>query len=637
MLLRLGGQVHIRKAFPAAVAALRCAERREGAPLPAMTGPARARALEAARDALRDQYRRRWTEPHQRRVLARVSSVMVCGAADIDDVGVPPAGCSPWCVPDDPTLKFGHPGPSVTPLLCALARQVFREYQRALWDPNPLTPAEPGEWHVQQWGGVAMFVADEQTNRLPDGGFQRHRPPWCARQWQALQRALDNPCTKTLCVATETPPVTHSPHVLAAGPRTATALMSWEGHSDDAVRLYGMLWAWKQAQPGREAVVVCGSTTCGVSTVLRSRRRGEPGALRQLCVGPINNAVAPFAAAARGVLPIGEADVGAHPSSALLFTHNVVLPARSVGMVQLTVAARKHLSDAVAVPAAGHPGFDVPVSGAGSLIKRTGTEPAWRVAPSRGGTPSASMPGSPMHSRPPSSAAPFQRRLRTPLLPVSADAVAVSLTTSLSVPGPGPQPAPPAPPTAMSAPGVVRDVPLVNHPDGFAIDCALAAWLCEAKPGFAHVLAPYTRRPPQWVADSLAVVGTCAAASTAHAAAVALLDADCHRKSLNKLAPPPFNVAAQRVFDVYSTGDPATVAPEALLEALNVLYHRHLAPSVRAQLLPPSEQVCRWAVAGADNLSFDAFLRLVRHVLAHGMALQAACLADLTVFRDDDT
>ena len=101
----------------------------------------------------------------------------------------------------------------------------------------------------------------------------------------------------------------------------------------------------------REAVVVCGSASGGVTTVLRGTGRGNVGALWQLSVGPLANLPGPFHCAARGVMswPDGSpldtdaiVDKGFNAVTgkpdvrhAIVFSHEVVLLKANVGVVKV--------------------------------------------------------------------------------------------------------------------------------------------------------------------------------------------------------------------------------------------------------------------------------------------------------------
>jgi hypothetical protein len=104
-----------------------------------MPAASRARALEIARDAIRDVYRNRWNLPFCSVVLSHTSNLMLWGSADTSDEefdqvpGSPPyvGGCI--AIPGDTAGQ--QLDPFTARLLRGLAKQVFREYQRALWDP----------------------------------------------------------------------------------------------------------------------------------------------------------------------------------------------------------------------------------------------------------------------------------------------------------------------------------------------------------------------------------------------------------------------------------------------------------------------------------------------------------------------
>ena len=122
---------------------------------------------------------------------------------------------------------------------------------------------------------VHVVCCVAQSNRYVGVGVKDvARPPLSEAQWHALERALAHPWLHTLCVATETAPITHSPAILgarvsacAACPflclwhvylvfqrRRPTYMSCWEQYPMDAVRLYRMLWEWKLAAKGRYAL-----------------------------------------------------------------------------------------------------------------------------------------------------------------------------------------------------------------------------------------------------------------------------------------------------------------------------------------------------------------------------------------------
>ena len=122
-----------------------------------------------------------------------------------------------------------------------------------------------------------------------------------------------------------------------------------------------MLWEWKLKNRGRcvcvcvsvgvcvcvfdwpgllscaclccsEAVVVAGSATCGVSTVVRGVGPAACGCVRQLAVGPFTNAVGPFTARKRGVMRWPRAE----GEASLVFSHEVVTDRPNIGVIDVS-------------------------------------------------------------------------------------------------------------------------------------------------------------------------------------------------------------------------------------------------------------------------------------------------------------
>jgi hypothetical protein len=142
-----------------------------------------------------------------------------------------------------------------------------------------------------------------QSGRVsPDGTSNPQLPPIEDAQWASLTAFLSDDCLRSVCIATESTPLTHSPVVLAsavccvsgsgdvgcvggwlggggcfacvrsqvvlyAGPcvpvpyfhvqsrRRHRLLSPWEQHPAAAGRLYALLWHWQQGVPGRCAII----------------------------------------------------------------------------------------------------------------------------------------------------------------------------------------------------------------------------------------------------------------------------------------------------------------------------------------------------------------------------------------------
>jgi hypothetical protein len=104
----------------------------------------------------------------------------------------------------------------------------------------------------------------------------------------------------------------------------------------------------------REAMVVCGSTSAGVTTILRGTSSDNTGCLWQHAVGPMGNLAAPFHCAAKGTMswlvgsPLDTVDIidkGFDPATglpehrdAISFNHEAVVLKPNVGLIKVHIA-----------------------------------------------------------------------------------------------------------------------------------------------------------------------------------------------------------------------------------------------------------------------------------------------------------
>jgi hypothetical protein len=98
--------------------------------------------MDRAREALRGAYRTHWNLPGIRRALAHGSHLMVRGAADVGELLVGGGGGG------GPLRDEGEGARAPLGVerarLVELVEQVFREYQRQLWDPLSGASANSG-------------------------------------------------------------------------------------------------------------------------------------------------------------------------------------------------------------------------------------------------------------------------------------------------------------------------------------------------------------------------------------------------------------------------------------------------------------------------------------------------------------
>ena len=213
------------------------------------SGSAEQRRLEAAaHDALRGAYRAHWNLPGVREALAQGGRLMLRGANDIGELLLGPirsatsssassSGSSGGAGEGSDASNSGtggrksSGGGSETVVtgadrrkLCALVERVYREYQRALWDPTLGQGGPPlfgcsavassskdssgggggpddagrggghGEWHYHLFGCLGVFVMDLKEQRLwgsgAGGAPPQEVPLVTAAQWRSLNSVL---------------------------------------------------------------------------------------------------------------------------------------------------------------------------------------------------------------------------------------------------------------------------------------------------------------------------------------------------------------------------------------------------------------------------------------------------------------
>ncbi|HLM56079.1 MAG TPA: alkaline phosphatase D family protein, partial [Pyrinomonadaceae bacterium] len=137
LLLHLGDQIYGDATFARALKIIRGKEPRS-----------KTAQDEQILEAYRRLYRVWWTEPSTRDVLANVSNLMIWDDHEIrDDWGSRREDSDP----DSAQYRVG-----------TLARQVYREYQRQLWEDPPHSDAEE---HFHVWGSIGVLFVDQRGGR----------------------------------------------------------------------------------------------------------------------------------------------------------------------------------------------------------------------------------------------------------------------------------------------------------------------------------------------------------------------------------------------------------------------------------------------------------------------------------------
>jgi hypothetical protein len=177
-----------------------------------------------------------------------------------------------------------------------LAHQVYREYQRQLHDVDFENDPTTDEFHFHKWGSTGVFINDMRGNRISPKGEQLKNPIMNDRQWDAITKFIADPEIKNLIVAAEIPYVSNSPEEAKAGaknPNTYFLEEHWSYHDDELVRLFNMLFDWKNHDKhGRDLVLLGGDIHVGVTSTVKDAKSGVE--VIHLTTTPISNHVCAF-------------------------------------------------------------------------------------------------------------------------------------------------------------------------------------------------------------------------------------------------------------------------------------------------------------------------------------------------------
>jgi hypothetical protein len=274
LLLHLGDQVYGDRAFEGSMRIL--------------DGKAKASAAkkQEIQELYRQLYRWAWNHPPTRAVLAIVPSLMIWDDHDIrDDWGSRASDRQK----DSPEYLIG-----------TLARRVYREYQRQLWDDfntDQDAPASQGEHHEHSWGSIGILFVDQRGGR--SFNFDLARPYLGTAQWNDILQSLTLgrlSTVRALLVITSVPLVYLGTGISSVGSAVINDLQdhwAYGPHQKEQIEMLRALREWKECLPGRELLVIGGDVHLGGETEIR--HKGE-AIFRQLITSAITNAAPPFLA-----------------------------------------------------------------------------------------------------------------------------------------------------------------------------------------------------------------------------------------------------------------------------------------------------------------------------------------------------
>jgi hypothetical protein len=231
-------------------------------------------------ETYRNNYRAWWSEQATRDVLANVSNLMIWDDHEIrDDWGSKPTDC------DKNSIEFR---------IGTLARQVYREYQRQLWDdfnPNSIPPTGE-EQHFHIWGSIAVLFLDQRGGR--SFGREPSRPYLSKTQWEKLVALLETgelSKVRALIVVTSVPLIYLGNKTTEQGTGISDDLYDHWSHPINAKEQIEMLrelrlWKGDPNATQKELLVVGGDVHVGGYTQIKHEKKEI---FRQLITSPITN------------------------------------------------------------------------------------------------------------------------------------------------------------------------------------------------------------------------------------------------------------------------------------------------------------------------------------------------------------
>ncbi len=245
---------------------------------------------EAAVERIRACYRFAWSLPHTKEVLARCSNIMIWSDVDLAEGFDRPGG--------GPALAHIHMQYHHT--ILRLMRQVFREYQRQLWEPDgSASGVETHSWNplegqggvtervTLRWGPVGLVLLDPIGSKLGASGYPLHdvQSLLSGQHWRDLAATMSDDTMRALVVASPTCVLNDSPDdavIKALQPSQMNRIMNgWPYNRDDLRRLLDALFAWKLQVRGevngqddvplRDVMLVSGGSSFGMTTQIRRK------------------------------------------------------------------------------------------------------------------------------------------------------------------------------------------------------------------------------------------------------------------------------------------------------------------------------------------------------------------------------
>ena len=120
--------------------------------------------MNRGRELWRQKYRKHFNLPYKKEASAMVSNLTIWSDNDVAN--------------DFTTMKLEDGTQAYHPKFLQCGMEVYREYQRRLWDQDCTADVPEGEevqeWHSHTYGNgkVGVFIFDLRGNRITSGGEQ---------------------------------------------------------------------------------------------------------------------------------------------------------------------------------------------------------------------------------------------------------------------------------------------------------------------------------------------------------------------------------------------------------------------------------------------------------------------------------
>jgi phosphodiesterase/alkaline phosphatase D-like protein len=225
-------------------------------------------------EAYRRLYRAWWAESSTRDVLANVPNLMIWDDHEIRD--------------DWGSRREDYNSRTEEYRIGTLARQVYREYQRQLWEDLPHNDEEE---HFHVWGTIGVLFVDQRGGR--SFGRDVARPYLGSRQWNNIVNTLKTGALskiRALIIVTSVPLVYLGSNITRSGVSIVDDLYDHWSHpinNKEQIEMLRALRDWKQTIPGqRELLVVGGDVHIGGHTDIKHE---GITIYKQLITSPIAN------------------------------------------------------------------------------------------------------------------------------------------------------------------------------------------------------------------------------------------------------------------------------------------------------------------------------------------------------------